>query len=96
MTKPELGASPDNPVYFRFLRDEDNALDWKKIVVMLGLTVLSGYLATQSQRAGSSPDQMKAARMRFHRAVIQVAHGQVNLWSDIARHHADLYEIARL
>jgi hypothetical protein len=93
---PELGSTRDNPVYFRFLRDDENNLDIKKVLVMLALTILSGYLAVQSQRIGSSPDQLRSARMRYHRAAGRVAASQGKFWTEIAKHHADRYEIARL
>lgn len=93
---PVPGSTPDNPLFFKFLRDEDDQISLKKIVVMLALTALSGYLATQAQRAGSSPDQLKSARMRVHRAAETVSRRQAAFWSSVADHHHDLYEIARL
>jgi hypothetical protein len=91
-----LGETPEHPIYFKFLRDEDLKLDWKKIAVMLALTALSGYLATQSQRLGSQPDQLRTARMRYHRALGLAAAHQGEFWSRVAKHHADLYEVARM
>lgn len=92
----ELGATPENPIYFRFLRDEQLKLDWRKIAVALALTALSGYLATASQRAGSRPDGLKTARMRYHATAGKLAAGQVEFWRKVYKHHADMYEIARL
>jgi hypothetical protein len=91
-----LGATKEHPIFFKFLRDDENNLDWKKIVLMLALTALSGYLATSSQRLGSHPDQLRTARMRYHRAVGVFAARQGEAWSKIAKYHADMYEVARL
>jgi hypothetical protein len=94
-TSPEPG-SRNNPLYFRILRDDKDNFDLAKIVVALGLTVLSAYLATQAQRAGSGPDQLKAARMRFHRGVVQLAYAQVKFWDKVAKDARDRYDLARL
>lgn len=96
MTKTDPGASPDNPLYFKFLRDGNDDLNWGKVAVALAVTVLSGYLATQSQRAGSGPDQLKAAKMRLYRMVGQVARGQVQFWGQIESNAHTRYDIARL
>jgi len=92
----ELGSTPDNPVYFRFLRDDTNKLDLRKVLMMLALTALTGYLAARSQRYGSNPDSLKTARMRYHRAVGSTAARHAQFWSELAKHHADMYEIAKL
>jgi len=60
------GATPDQPVFMKMIRDDDG-FKWGNIVVMLGVTVLSGYLASRSQRWGSSPDLQTAVRMRAAR-----------------------------
>jgi hypothetical protein len=93
---PELGSTRENPIYFRFLRDEELKLDWRKIATMLALTALSGYLATASQRAGSRPDGLKMARMYYHATAGKLAAKQTEFWRGVYKHHADLYEIARL
>jgi hypothetical protein len=53
MTETQDLGTQDNPVYFRWFRDKDDKPDWGKILLMLGLTVVSGYLAAKSQRWGS-------------------------------------------
>lgn len=90
------GTSRDNPLYFKFLRDGEDNLQLGKIVVALALSVLSAYLATQAQRAGSGPDQMKAAKMRFHRTTGLLAARQAQFWLKIADNARDRYEIAKL
>lgn len=53
ISSPVLGTET-NPVVFKWFRDEDDRPDWGKILLMLGLTIASGYLAAKSQRWGSS------------------------------------------
>lgn len=96
MPPTEPGTSRENPLYFKFLRDEQDNIQWSKVVLALALTVLSGYLATQAQRAGSGPDQLKAAKMRFHKTVETVARGQVVFWGKVADNASTRYDIARL
>jgi hypothetical protein len=38
--------------------------DWRKILLMLAVTALSGYLATKSQRAGGAIDVERTLKMR--------------------------------
>jgi hypothetical protein len=57
------GSTKDEPVFMKLIRDEDG-IKWGNMLVMLGLTVLSGYLASKSQRWGSSPDVATALKMR--------------------------------
>jgi hypothetical protein len=90
------GTTADNPLYFKFLRADDDSIDWGKVVLALALTVLSGYLATQAQRAGSNPDQLKAAKMRFHKTVKDAAEAQVTFWRKVADNAGTRYDIARL
>jgi hypothetical protein len=90
------GSTPEAPLYFRFLRDDQDNIQWGKVVVALALSVLSAYLATQAQRSGSGPDQMKAIKMKYHRAVNELAIGQAKFWSKVADNAATRYDIARL
>jgi hypothetical protein len=60
------GSTADRPVFMKMIRDEDG-VKWGNIVVMLGVTVLSGYLASRSQRWGASPDLQTVIRMRAAR-----------------------------
>lgn len=57
------GSTPEQPVFMKMIRDEAG-IKWGNIVVMLGVTVLSGYLASRSQRWGASPDLQTVVRMR--------------------------------
>lgn len=96
MRPTEAGTTPDHPLYFRVLRDDQDQLQWSKVVIALGLTVLSAYLAAQAQRGASGPDQLKSAKMRFHKGVVQLAYRQVMFWEKVAKYARDRYEIARL
>lgn len=96
MRPTEAGTTPEHPLYFRFLRDDQNDLQLGKILVALGLTVLSAYLATQAQRAGSGPDQLKAAKMKVYKTISKVAHGQAAFWGKVAQNADTRYDIARL
>jgi hypothetical protein len=57
------GVTKEHPLYFK-LMSEPIKMDWKKVAVMIVLTAISGYVATQSQRMGSSPDVIKTVKMR--------------------------------
>jgi predicted transcriptional regulator len=57
------GVTKEHPLYFK-LMSEPIKMDWKKIGVMLAITIISGYVASQSQRMGSSPDIIRTAKMR--------------------------------
>ena len=57
------GVTKEHPLYFK-LMSEPIKMDWKKVAVMIVLTAISGYVATQSQRMGSSPDVIRTAKMR--------------------------------
>jgi hypothetical protein len=96
MPTTDPGTSPDHPLYFRILRDDQDQLQWSKIVIALGLTVLSAYLAAQAQRGASSPDQLRSAKMAFYRTVWKVANGQVVFWRKVAQDADTRYDIARL
>lgn len=70
----ELGTK-DNPVFFRWFKDTDDKTDWGKIVLMLALTVASGYLAARSQRWGSSAvNPVKTARLAVAKKEISLGH----------------------
>lgn len=93
--RPEPGT-PDNPIYFRFLRDEKDKIQLGKLLLTLGLTVLATYLAAQAQRSSSSPDQLKTAKMRIYRTMGQVANRNLVFWEKVAATARDRYEIAKL
>lgn len=80
----------------RLVRGDDGELRWDRILLMLALTIVSGYLASSSQRLGSHPDQLRETRMRLHLAGEKLAGKQAIFWLKIARHQHDLYEIARM
>lgn len=66
MTEKDPGSSPDYPVYFKWVRDENGDVSWGKILLMFGLTVVSGYLAAKSQRVGSSAvDPVTTLRLKL-------------------------------
>lgn len=69
----------DNPVYFKWFRDRDDKPDWSKILLAVGLTVLSGYLAAKSQRWGSSAvDPVTTLKLK-------VAQKKITLGNDLQR-----------
>ena len=65
------GSAADAPLFMRLVRDDDG-VKWANILVMLAVTVVSGYLATKAQRAGSNPDSAREVRMKVARAQITV------------------------
>lgn len=80
----------------KLVRDGNGQVQWGRIAVMLALTVVSGYLATQSQRAGSNPDLIRQAKMRAYLAVEKIAHVQAVAWQRIEGFAHTAYEIERL
>jgi hypothetical protein len=48
----------------KVIRSDAGEVQWARIALMLALTVVSGYLATRSQRLGSRPDLEVQAKMR--------------------------------
>lgn len=62
MTEPS--GTRDNPVWMKIIHDEDG-IKWANLIVMLGLTALSGYLAARAQRAGSNPDLGVELRLKI-------------------------------
>jgi cell division protein ZapA (FtsZ GTPase activity inhibitor) len=63
---PTPGSSPRNPLH---VRTESGEIDWKRVLVMLAITALSGYLAAQSQRSGidfNATVKMRAAKVGQH------------------------------
>jgi hypothetical protein len=63
MTEAVPGTSKDAPVFMKLIRDDDG-IKWGNMVIMLGLTIVSGYLAAKSQRWGSSPDLSTMVKMK--------------------------------
>lgn len=64
------GTSADQPLYFKWVRDDDGQVNWGRVVLALGLTVLTAYLSVQTQRAASSPDFARTIRMSVARRKI--------------------------
>lgn len=60
----EAGATPDKPLYFRWVTDE-KGVRWDRVILALGLTVLTAYLSVKTQRTASSPDFERTIRMRL-------------------------------
>jgi hypothetical protein len=68
-------GTKESPIYMKFLRDEEDKIDWAKILIMLALTVASGYLASKSQRWGSSStDPIKSLKMSLAEKRIKFGH----------------------
>ena len=67
MSEITPGGSKEAPIFMRLVRDDDG-VKWVNVVIMLGLTILSGYLAAQSQRKGSSIDFNTQLKMRVAKA----------------------------
>jgi hypothetical protein len=64
-TTEVAGSNKDNPVWMKFVRDEDDNIQWGRIFLALALTALSGYIASQAQRAGGNIDFVTQARMKI-------------------------------
>lgn len=57
------GATPEQPLFFKWVRDEDGQVNWGRVLFSLGLTVLAAYLSIQTQRTAADPDFMRTLRM---------------------------------
>jgi hypothetical protein len=79
----------------RLVRDDDGKPKLGNILIMLALTVASGYLASKSQRAGASAVQIPP-KVRYYHAVQVIAGQQVQFWTEIQKRAATRYDIARL
>jgi hypothetical protein len=55
------GATAEQPLYFKWVRDADGGINWGRVILSLSLTVLAAYISVQTQRTTASPD--------FHRTV---------------------------
>ncbi|HEY1622144.1 MAG TPA: hypothetical protein VGG25_31290 [Streptosporangiaceae bacterium] len=67
MTEHTAGSSADQPVYFKWVRDDDGELQWGKILLRLGVTIAIAYLSVQAQRTASSPDLNRTLAMNLAR-----------------------------
>jgi hypothetical protein len=79
----------------RLVVGDDGAIRWQRIVIMLAVTIASGYLASRSQRWGATAVQIPP-RARYYHALQRVALGQEKFWSEIQKQAATRYDIARL
>jgi hypothetical protein len=93
---PVPGGDKDTPIFMKMVRADDGEIRWGRILVMLGLTILSGYLATASQRARAQPDMLRTARMRALRASRRACQAQADFWQVLATRSAQEYQKARL
>lgn len=59
----QAGASPEQPLYFKWVRDADGKVNWGRVLLALSLTALSAYVSVRAQRAGASPDGIRTMRM---------------------------------
>lgn len=89
------GETPDRPVYMQLVRTSTGQVAWGRIILMLGLTVVSGYLAARSQRAGASAMEIPL-KARYYHGVQTIASGQVRFWTEMQKRAAFRYDIARL
>lgn len=85
----------DRPLFVKLVVDDDNKPRWGNILVMLGVTILSGWLASQSQRAGANPDATKQLRMKVARAEITIGHRLQRVGRSIEDAGWTAYESAR-
>ena len=79
----------------QLVRTGTGEIAWTRIVLMLGLTVLSGYLASKSQRLGASAVEIPL-RARYYHGLQTVAAGQAKFWTEVQKRAALRYDIARL
>jgi hypothetical protein len=79
----------------RLVAGPDGSLNWQKIVLMLAVTALSGFLAARSQRAGADPDLLRSARMRAALASQRLCQRQADFWQHAATASAQAYQRAR-
>lgn len=88
------GSAADAPIWMKLVRDEDG-IKWGNILVMLAVTVASGYLATRAQRAGSSADAGRELKMNLARKTVTIGSRLERLGRDIQERGWAVYEQAR-
>lgn len=93
-TGKPAGSAADAPLFMRLVRDDDG-VKWANILVMLAVTVVSGYLATKAQRAGSNPDSARELKMKVARAQITMGSKIVRLGQRVEETGWKAYEQAR-
>lgn len=67
MTEPATspGTTAETPLYFRWVRDSEDKINWGRMVLMLGLTVATAYLSVRTQRTASDPDFTRTIKMKL-------------------------------
>jgi len=90
-----LANSPEHPFYVRWVTGDDGSIRWDRVVLALALTVASGYLASKSQRWGSSASTVPLRSRAYHAAQV-FAHGQVVRWQRLEDFARTGYEIATM
>lgn len=91
-----VGESRDNPVFMKFIRDEQDNVKWGNILLLTVLTIASGYLASRAQRLGANPDITIQAKMKLYKGLETYAAKEATIWSKAAQHFHELYEIQAL
>lgn len=57
------GSSQEQPLFFKWVHDDDGGIRWGRVLVALGLTIATAYLSVATQRAASSPDFARSMAM---------------------------------
>ena len=89
------GSTPEQPLYMKIVLNDNGQISWTRIAVMLGLTVLSGYLASKSQRLGASAVEIPI-RARYYHGLQTIAGQQAKFWTEVQKRAAFRYDVARL
>ena len=90
----EPSGTRENPVWMRVIHDEDG-IKWTNVIVMLGLTALSGYLTARAQRAGANPDLGAELKLRLAAAGERLGNEITKLGVAISIASARAYDRAR-
>lgn len=56
------GTTAEQPLYFRWVHDEQG-IRWNRLLLALGLTMITAYVSVKSQKAAASPDFERSLRM---------------------------------
>lgn len=82
--RPRKDTTPGTRFNPMWIRLETGELNWKRILLALAVTAISGYIATQSQRGTSGPDVNTIARLRLARAGEQFGEGIIKSGMELA------------
>lgn len=88
------GSAADAPLWMKLVRDDDG-VKWGNILVMLAVTIASGYLGVRAQRAGSNPDAARELKMTLARKLVYVGSKLERLGRDIQETGWAKYEQVR-